>query len=151
MEFHFKSLATIRQFTLRQIENLTTEQLNKIPEGHNNNIVWNLGHLVVVQQILTYKLSGCTMNFPDEWLTKYAKGTVANQEISSQEIAEIKRLFVAHIEQTEEDYNNNIFKTYTKYQTSMGIELTSTKEAISFVNIHEGVHAGIILGIKKLV
>jgi hypothetical protein len=35
----------------------TLEQLNKIPEGYNNNLIWNIAHVVVVQQMLVYKLS----------------------------------------------------------------------------------------------
>jgi len=32
------------------------EQLNKIPEGFNNNLIWNIAHCVVTQQLLCYKV-----------------------------------------------------------------------------------------------
>ncbi|GEM_PF-2526923 len=35
----------------------TLEQLNRIPEKYNNNLAWNLGHVVASQQVLCYELS----------------------------------------------------------------------------------------------
>jgi hypothetical protein len=50
------------------------EQLNKIPqEGYSNNLIWNIGHTVVVQQMLVYKLSGLPMMIHDEMVSKYKK------------------------------------------------------------------------------
>ena len=36
----------------------TPEQLALIPEGFHNNILWNIAHCVVTQQLLCYKLAG---------------------------------------------------------------------------------------------
>ena len=44
---------------------ISLEQLNKIPVGFNNNIIWNITHIVVVQQMLAYKLSGLPMLISD--------------------------------------------------------------------------------------
>ncbi|HWD90430.1 MAG TPA: DinB family protein [Mucilaginibacter sp.] len=37
------TLKKVRAVLLEGIKDLTTEQLNKIPQGYNNNIIWNLG------------------------------------------------------------------------------------------------------------
>jgi len=42
---------------LEYFDNYTLEQLNKIPEGFSNNLIWNIGHIIVTQQVLIYKLS----------------------------------------------------------------------------------------------
>jgi len=34
------------------------EELNKVPKGFRNNIIWNIAHCIVTQQLLIYKLSG---------------------------------------------------------------------------------------------
>ena len=41
MEATFKIWETSRNIYLKIIENYTLEQLNKIPEGFSNNLVWN--------------------------------------------------------------------------------------------------------------
>jgi hypothetical protein len=56
------------------IQGYTLEQL-KVPEGFNNNIIWNIAHVIVTQQILVYKLSGLPMIVTDEMVEKYRKGT----------------------------------------------------------------------------
>ena len=53
---------------------LTIEELNKIPEGFNNNIIWNFGHVIVSQQIICYKLSNQPLKVSDEYVNKICKG-----------------------------------------------------------------------------
>lgn len=44
------TLRHIRTSVLNLIESLTLKQINEIPAGFNNNIIWNLGHLVATDQ-----------------------------------------------------------------------------------------------------
>ena len=62
MEATFKILETSRNIYLKFLEGYTLEQLNKIPEGFSNNLIWNIGHIVVSQQGLIYRLSGLPVN-----------------------------------------------------------------------------------------
>lgn len=36
----------------------TIEQLNKVPDGFNSNIIWNVAHLIASQQNLCYMKAG---------------------------------------------------------------------------------------------
>jgi hypothetical protein len=72
----------------------TLEQLNKIPEGYNNNLIWNIAHVVVVQQMLVYKLS----EFYDD-LTKWLrniKGSKPEHIATQAEVDELKLLLGNH-------------------------------------------------------
>jgi hypothetical protein len=51
-------LKNFRIYLRKQLDVLTTGQLNAIPTGYTNNIVWNLGHLISVGQIMCYVRSG---------------------------------------------------------------------------------------------
>jgi len=70
-----KMLKTERKLILRGIENLSDKQLLKIPEGGKNNILWNLGHIIVTEHVLHYTLSRLEMRIPKETSSMYRTGT----------------------------------------------------------------------------
>ncbi len=147
----FTITATSRNMVSRILENHTLEQLNKIPEGFNNNLIWNIAHVLVTQQLLVYKLSGLPMMVSDEMIEKYKKETRPKQEVSQAEVDEIKSLLFKTLEKTKEDYNNGVFKNYQEYPTSTGFVLKNVDDAMAFNNFHEGLHIGIIMSLRKLV
>jgi hypothetical protein len=55
------------------------------------------------------------------------------------------------IEHLEIDVASSLFVNYEAWNTSIGIEINSLSNAIAFLPYHEGLHAGAILAIKKLV
>jgi hypothetical protein len=133
------------------IQGYTLEQLNKVPEGFNNNIIWNIAHVIVTQQILVYKLSGLPMIVTDEMVEKYRKGTKTEHFATQVEVDEILSLLTQTMDQTEHDIEKDIFTNFTEYPTSTGYVLTSAQDAMTFNNFHEGIHLGVILGLRKLV
>ncbi|MDO6736472.1 DinB family protein [Wenyingzhuangia sp. 2_MG-2023] len=141
-----------RALILRLIENFSLEQINQIPEGFNNNIGWNVGHLVVTQQLLCYKFSGLENGVSEEMISKYRKGTDPKEQvIEEREWDLIKKLFLELPNSTEEDYGKGVFVSYNEYETSVGVVLDSVEKAIDFNNFHEGIHLGAILALRKLV
>lgn len=132
------------------IEILTPEQLYNIPKGFKNNIIWNMGHILVTEQLLSYKLSGLELPIHEKYVKLYGKGSLPKKDVSTEDIEEVKTLLNA-IKKTEKDYNNGVFKTYNTYPTSTGIVLKNIEDALQFNTFHEGIHLGIILSIKKLV
>jgi len=151
MNTQFSILKTSRKILLKSIEGLTIEQLQKIPASFNNNIAWNLAHLVVTQQLLHYKLSGLDCLVPEDLIDAHKKGTSPTKEFTEEEFEEVKELFIGFSDTLQEDYEMGIFENYSKYPTSTGFVLDSIDSAITFNNFHEGIHLGIILAIKKLV
>ena len=142
---------TSRTMVSKILENHTLEQLNKIPEGFSNNLIWNIAHVIVTQQILVYKLSGLPMMVSDEMIEKFKKGTKPEHNVTQTEVDEIKSLLFATIEKTKEDFEKGIFKDFMEYPTSTGFVLTSVEDAMAFNNFHEGLHIGILMSIRKLV
>ena len=131
------------------LENFTLNQLNKIPKGFGNNIIWNIAHTIVTQQLLVYNLSGLPSIIPEEMIESYRKGTKPERDLTQAEVDEIKGLLFSTIEKTKEDYNKGVFKTYNEYTVSTKSTLTNVEEAIAFNNFHEGIHLGYILALKK--
>lgn len=151
MTNQFNILKTSRKITLKVIENLSLEQLHTIPKGFKNNIIWNLTHLVVTQQLLHYKLSGLECLISKDLIQKYTKGTVPSEKMSADDFETVKELFLKLPETLEENYNAGVFKEYHTYNTSTGYVLDSIETAVPFNNFHEGLHLGTIMALKKLV
>jgi hypothetical protein len=133
------------------LENYTLEQLNKIAPGFNNNLIWNIAHIVVTQQRLVYKFSGMPMIISDELFEKYKGGTKPLQDVTKAEVEEIKSLLFETINQTEVDFNSRSFKDYQEYTTSIGLTIKNIEDALSFNNYHEALHMGVIMSIRKFV
>jgi len=151
MNKQFEVLKRSRELVLKRIEGLTSEQLHTIPEGFNNNIAWNVAHLVVTQQLLHYKLSGLNCLAPDELIEEYRKGTFPTKEFTEEEFEEVKELLLGLPDTLQEDFEAGIFTEYEKYETSTGFVIDSIESAIAFNNLHEGMHLGIIMTLTKLV
>jgi hypothetical protein len=133
------------------LENNSIEKLNTIPDGFSNNLIWNIGHIIVVQQLLVYKLSGLPLIISDEMVEKFRKGTKPEKTVTQEEINTMKTLLFSTLEQTKLDFANDIFKTYSEFTSMTGFTMNNAKAAMEFNNYHEGLHLGIMMQIKKFI
>ncbi|TGD58519.1 DinB family protein [Flavobacterium humi] len=138
-----------RNILLNFLENHTLEELNKVPDGFSNNLIWNIAHSIVVQQMLVYKLSGLSMMVPDEMVDKYKRGTRPEAFVTQVEIDEIKKFLFSTLEQSKEDFANDIFDQFMPFTTSTGFHVKSAHFAMEFSNYHEATHIGVMMQIKK--
>ncbi len=151
METAFKIWATNRKQYLNFFDNYSLDQLNSIPNGFNNNLIWNIGHIIVAQQSLVYRGSNQPMYISDDFSNLYKPGTRPTRAISEIEVNELKELLISLVTKTEEDFKKGIFKTYNERSTSTGFTLASIRDAIQFNNYHEGLHLGYMMSIKRFV
>src|SRR5690606_16969211 len=100
MESTFKIWETNRKIYLEYFNNYTLHQLNKTPEGFSNNLIWNIGHIIVAQQALIYKASGLSSYVSDELFALYKPGTKPSGITSQQEVDELKELLISLIERS---------------------------------------------------
>ncbi len=140
-----------RKIIAEYLEHYTLEQLNKVPEGFNNNLIWNIGHIVVVQQMLVYNLSGLPMMVSQEMVEKYKRGSKPEHLISQAEVDEIRSLLFETINQTKADLNSKIFKTYTEFTTLSGFTMRNVEDALAFNYYHEAMHIGMMMSIRKFI
>lgn len=149
MQQQLNILKATRANILKAIEGLTLDQLNEIPAGYNNNLIWNAGHVAVTQQLLCYAMSGLEVKLPKDIIAAYRKGVKPEKAVSQAEVDQIKEWLTSSIDWLAEDLEAGIFKTYKEYPTSYGFTLTSLADAVSFNNVHEGMHFGYIIALKK--
>ncbi len=151
MEATFRIWQTSRGLYQNFLDSYSLEQLNTIPVGMSNNLIWNIGHVIVSQQKLVYALSGLPMHIPDSLFEKYQNGSRPDGKTTQTEVDEIKKLLSEMVEKTKADFEAGIFKEFHPYQTKTGFHLRTLKEAMEFNNYHEGIHLGIMMSIKKYI
>ncbi|HET7000206.1 MAG TPA: DinB family protein [Puia sp.] len=151
MKPQIETIRKTRSFLLEQIKNLDNEQFNQVAEGFNNNIAWNLGHMIATQQGMCYKRAGLPTVVSEEFWEKFRTGSKPQGRLSDEEIIHIKDLLLTTLDNLENDYNNKIFGNYTAWSTRYGVEITCIDDALEFLPFHEGLHAGTIGAIKRLV
>ena len=149
MDYEFDITLKNRNILNTFFEKCSLEELNKVPNGFNNNIIWNLAHVIVTQQLLVYGLSGLPLMTNEELVAKYRKGTKIEGNVTQKEVDEIKDLLFSTLDKTKEDYEKGVFKNYNAYTTSTNSNMTKVEEAIAFNNFHEGIHLGYILALKR--
>ena len=154
MNSNLNKIKNFRLHLLNQISNLTTEQLNYIPSGYNNNIIWNLAHLVSAEQNMCYVRSGLPVTVEDKYFTPYISGTKPVDFVKGEDIEAIKAMLITSVDRLQVDLDNNAFVNYTPsimIPKVYGFEVTNIEEALEYLLYHEGYHAGCILSLKHLV
>lgn len=151
METIFKAWTSSRKLYLNFFDKYSLNQLNKIPNGFNNNLIWNIGHIIVAQQKLIYKDSILPMYISDNLAKLYNAGTKPTGKTTQKEANELKEFLTSLIAKTVEDFQKGIFITYNQRTTATGFRLESVKDAFEFNNYHEGLHLGYIMSIKKFI
>lgn len=136
---------------LSLFEGMPAERLVKIPAGFRNNMLWNLGHIAVAQQVLCNKMSGLPMRLPAGAPGLFSKGTDPSGWASAPDAGTVASWLMPAIDALEDDIARGAFVTYEPYETSMGNRLTSVSEALDHLLWHEGLHLGTMLALRKLV
>lgn len=147
----FKTWKTSRNLYYEYFEKYSLQQLNTIPEGFNNNLIWHIGHIIVAQQALIYKGSNLDGYVSNELFELYKPGTKPNRFITENEVDELKDLLSSLIEKTETDFYEGKFISYNERMTGTGFHLSSITDAFEFNNYHEGLHLGYMMGLKKFI
>ncbi len=150
MTQQIENIKNVRKYLLNLIADLNPEHLNEIPEGFNNNIIWNLAHLISTQQGICYKRSGLQPIVQDKFISPYLPGTKPEGFVDSSDVETIKSLLLSSLDEFESDYKKNFFTTYTPVVTRYGVELANIDDAVNFLLFHEGLHTGYVMALKRV-
>jgi uncharacterized damage-inducible protein DinB len=145
-EMIFKQINLVRQNTLNEMENLTEEQADQMPEGFRNTIRWNLGHIYTVQNALISKFGGKNIDTPSRCLELFAPGTKpADWQGEVPTLDELKQLLKEQPVKLKEALAGQLDEKSAEPFKS----LSTIGELLNFTMYHEGMHLGTIKGLKK--
>lgn len=154
MDKRTEKIKNFRLYLLKQVESLTAEQLNHIPSGYSNNIVWNLGHLIAAEQNMCYVRAGLPVSVADKYFSPYISGTKPGAFVDDQDIETIKELLIVSVDKLQSDLDRKIFANYSPsvmIPKVFGFEVANIDEALEYLLYHEGYHSGCILSLMRLV
>ena len=152
MNYSIKYLRRIRENFIELMNDLTIEQLNEVPEGFNNNIIWNFGHIVTTTPAIVYIRSGVDKNIQIPHVAKYTRGSKPETFISKEELEELKQLSTSYLDKIAQDYEAGVFKTITPFATlTFKYEMDTIEEVFTCLTAHESLHWGVANGLKKVV
>lgn len=138
-----------RTFLINLLDTLTIEQLNTVPAGFNNNIVWNFAHMIAAQQGVCYLRAGLKTVIDEEMYLAYKPETKPEKFIDATQLEAIKQLAFTTLDQLEKDYNEGIFANYVPWTTRYGVGINNIDDAIKFLPFHDGLHTGYIMAQRR--
>ncbi|SDM92441.1 DinB superfamily protein [Daejeonella rubra] len=151
MNKQIDNIRKTRLIILELINDLSPEQLNQIPEGFNNNIIWNLGHLIAAQEGVFYLRGGLPLNLDQKFFDSFKNGSRPDHEFSTEEIESIKTLLITSLERVDADLKIDAFNNYQSWKTRFNVEISSIEDALNFIPFHEGLHIGCMMAYKKMI
>lgn len=147
----FKNLRAMRIHSHRNIEALTEEQLLRVPPGLHNNILWNIGHVITDEVNMLYLPAGLASPLPADYVSLFDPGTSPADWPTPPDVAAVLERSRAMTGVLISDYEARRFSGFEPYNLAESYRLETIEEAIAYHTIHEGMHIGANLTLRRLV
>lgn len=140
----------VRSGLLSTLSTIAEEQVDRIPEGFNNSIRWNVGHVLLMADELFSLLKGYERVTPETYKEFFHLGTSpktwAKTPPAWQELVE-------GLEKQAEKVEKLLEKEWPDLHAPLKIReytFATSQDVMAFVAGHEGLHHGIIKVYAKL-
>ena len=151
-EFLFNQLKIIRSNTLNAVKEVSESQADTVPEGFNNNIRWNLGHIYLVQELFAFAFIPEPMQIPEKFTELFGRDTKPSEwNLQPPTLLELVKLLEDQTSRIKEKLENRLAEDVAKpYNMPSGLTLKTIGEFLTFTMYHEGMHVQTIKMLKKL-
>ncbi|MGG0719649.1 DinB family protein [Robertmurraya massiliosenegalensis] len=145
-EVLFNQLETYRSEILEAIKNVSEEKAEIIPQGFNNNIRWNLGHIYLDQYLWIQAVTKEKADVPEAFHKWFGYGTSPSDFTSeTPTLEDLKKFLQIQPIEIKNRFGERLEEEFEA--TEMGMH---TIELVLIRTIfHEGMHLQVILDIKK--
>ncbi|MBG9794371.1 hypothetical protein ABD76_18400 [Paenibacillus dendritiformis] len=145
-EVLFEQLNTYRNELLELVEDISGEEAEIVPNGFNNNIRWNLGHIILDQYLwiraLTKEDPPVSMTY-NQWFGYGTNPTHFTDDTPS--FSELVSMLREQPRMIEEKYRDQMEEEFAP--TDMGMH--TIEQVLVRTIFHEGLHMGAIIAIKR--
>ncbi|WP_108668763.1 DinB family protein [Peribacillus acanthi] len=151
MDSIFKQLQFVRGNTINSVKGLDQNTVGYQPEGFNNHIHWNYGHILTSTEMLLFKLAGKEYKYENQF-PFFSGGTKPSGWEGT--VATVEELTVALQEQEQriiDTFKDSLDQSLANpIQLGGRLPLESVRDALTFCIYHEGLHQGTISSLKKV-
>ncbi|SPF32977.1 conserved hypothetical protein [Candidatus Desulfosporosinus infrequens] len=150
-EFLFNQLKVVRSNTLNAVNEVSESQANSVPEGFNNNILWNLGHVYISQEKFAFGFIPEPMQIPDGFTELFGRDTKPSEwKGQPPTLAEMVKLLEDQTGRIREKLENRLNEAVANpFTMPSGLTLKTIGEFLIFSMYHEGMHVQTIRMLKK--
>lgn len=142
-------IAAVRGHLASVAESVPAERWEAVPPGFSNSVLWNVAHVVVTLELLTYGRCGLELVVPPKLIEQARKGTAPADWTAPPDRDAVMELLVDSPKRLARDIEAGWFTAFEPYATSAGVTLGSLADALTFDLYHEGMHAGTLLGLRR--
>lgn len=146
-------MEVVRKITEKSIDRIPEEITDIVPEGFNNNIRWNFGHIAYIQEKLVYGVLGEKMSLPKEYEEFFSAGTKpADWKGTPPSMAEISAVLTEQTARIKEFVPGRFQeKLSIPFTNRAGITFHTLGETLLFSFYHEGMHIETIKRIYRAI
>ena len=128
-----------RTVLLKKTAHLTTDQYNLVPPGFNNNIIWNMGHALIVSEGLLYSNTPFEIPIHEFDIEGFKKGTKPESDINGYGIALIRQSLSDTVPLFRKLLNDTA-STRSRMSQSDPHHTLISDESLRFMLFHEDMH-----------
>ena len=143
-------LRLTRNSICKAVKDLSPEQCLAMPDGFDNNVAWNLGHIIAVQQRICYLRCGLEPYVSADMMAPYLPGTSPADWDAAPDTAELIDMMMTYLDKLDEDYAAGRFSgAFEASTTQSGLYIGDFETALIFNIYHEAQHYGTILSLNN--
>lgn len=143
----------VRGITLKSLEKIPEDLADHIPNTYKNNIRWNFGHIIVVQEKLVFGVMNEKLQIPTTFIEYFKPGTSPNDwngtPPSFNELAKELTLQIDRIDNYAPYHLDEALPT--PFINSSKMQFDTFSETLLFSFYHEALHMETIKRIYRLV
>ncbi|MEO5680982.1 MAG: DinB family protein [Chitinophagaceae bacterium] len=143
MTDYLELLEKQRAILLKKTTHLTTDQYNLVPRGFNNNIIWNMGHSLVVSESLLYSNTPFKVPLHEFDIEGFQKGTKPELIINDHGISLIRKALSDTVPLFKKSFDDFLSANVQDLQDPTGSSVVSEKH-LHFMLFHEDMHMAVI-------
>lgn len=143
----------LRQIVIGQLQGVSESQMDIQPDGLNNTIRWNIGHIVYWMDKYSSLSFGSASSVPAQYETLFNTGTrPSDWTVTPPSKDELINLLNDQLSNLSDDLSPELLKQRLQSPFNMGpFQFATAGELFNFALIHEALHLGVISSQLKLI